>query len=183
MKKLSFSGLEDYLALITRRKWWAIMPFLLLSATVILVARLLPDIYVSETLILLEPELTSDFVKDLVNVSMEQRLREIQETVLSRTNLLRISTEFERELNDYRRLDDEKRVTALRNDINIDFQTERGFGSPVFGFRVSYQNRDPKLAQKITSRLASLFIEYDGRNRGQVVSGTTEFLNNELEKV
>src|SRR5438128_8215381 len=117
MKKLSFSGPEDYLALVTRRKWWAIVPFLVLSATAVLVARLLPGIYVSETLILAEPELSNEVVKDLINVSMEKRLREIQEIVLSRTNLLRIIAEFESGLKDYRGLDDQKRATALRNDI------------------------------------------------------------------
>src|SRR2546425_5963705 len=183
MKKLSFSGVEDYLALIARRKWWALAPFLLLTVMVILVARLLPDIYVSETLILVEPELPSDFVKDLVNVSIEKRLREIQETVLSRTNLLRIINEFETGLKNYRGLDAERRVTTLRNDISIEFETERGLDSPVLGFRISYQNQDPQLAQRITSRLASLFIEYDNRNRVQLVSGTTEFLNSELDKV
>lgn len=184
MKKLTFSGAQDYLALLHRRKVWAVIPFLLILAVIIRVAYLLPNVYVSESLLLVEQrELPADFIRDLINVSAEKRLREIQETVLSRTNLISILRQFESGLKSYRGLNEEKRVAAFRNDINMDFQTEGGRGSPVFSFKISYQNQDPRLAQQITNRLASLFIEFDSRNRSELVMGTTKFLTSELEKV
>ena len=184
MKRLNLSSVQDYLALIHRRKSWALIPFALLSAAIIRVGYLLPSVYVSESSILVEQrELPADFVRDLINVSPEKRLREIQETVLSRTNLLRILKQFEAGLKSYRGLNEEKRVAAFRNDINMDFQTEAGRGSSVFSFKISYENQDPRLAQQITNRLASLFIEFDNRSRAEMVMGTTQFLNSELQKV
>src|SRR5206468_369739 len=50
-------------------------------------------------------------------------------------------------------------------------------------FRISYQNQNPELAQKIAGKLTSLFIEQDSRVREVQVFGTTEFLSGELEKV
>jgi uncharacterized protein involved in exopolysaccharide biosynthesis len=48
---------------------------------------------------------------------------------------------------------------------------------------ISYRNQNPDLAQKITARLASLFIEQDNKNREDKVFGTAEFLETELKKV
>ena len=37
MKPLSFNGPQDYLALLVRRKWWILLPFLVLSSAITLV--------------------------------------------------------------------------------------------------------------------------------------------------
>ena len=50
-------------------------------------------------------------------------------------------------------------------------------------FRISYENKDPGLAQAITAKLTTLFIEQDNRVRETQVFGTTEFLATELEKI
>src|SRR5262245_60057416 len=96
MKGLHFSSPQDYLALLVRRKWWVLLPFLALSSLAILLTSALPKMFVSETLILIRPrDVPEDFVKDLIAGSTEQRLTAIQQTVLSRTNLVAILHEFE----------------------------------------------------------------------------------------
>lgn len=186
--KSRLSKSSDYLALFVRRKWWIIVPFVALSAMVILLTRLLPSAYVSETLILIQPrDIPKDFVKDLISGTNEQRLTAIEQTVLSRTNLLQILNQFESGLKDFQGLNDEKKVAKLRNKIKVTLEAQRrrpgGVELPVSYFRISYQNPNPELAQKITSRLASLFIEQDNRVRETQVFGTTEFLSTELNKV
>ena len=54
---------------------------------------------------------------------------------------------------------------------------------PLTYFRIAYQNQNPELAQKIASKLTTLFIEQDNKTREDQVFGTTEFLSAELEKV
>ncbi|RPJ87609.1 MAG: hypothetical protein EHM18_00265 [Acidobacteria bacterium] len=182
MKGISFSDPAELFALLKRRKAWVIFTLLLLFPCGIVVAWLLPGIFVSETLILIEPrDVPDEFVKNLISVSTEERLSAIQETVLSRTNLLRVIYEFPllRGSNE----DDQSLITRLRDNIAIDFQERKGRdNSPVY-FKISYQNRDPNVAQKVTARLAVLFIEYDSRTREDQVFGTAEFLNEELQKV
>src|SRR5438093_13079326 len=73
----------------------------------------------------------------------------------------------------------------MRDMIKIYYDVDQRMGAPlpVTYFHVSYQNRGPELAQKIASKLASLFIEQDNRAREGQVFGTTELLNAELDKV
>jgi polysaccharide chain length determinant protein (PEP-CTERM system associated) len=147
---------------------------------------MLPRLYVSDTLILIRPrDVPNDFVRDLVAGTTEQRLSSIEQRVLSRTNLVEILREFEGELLEYQQLNMDDKVLKLRDAIKVTFAVDQRMGAPlpVTYFHVSYQNGNPELAQKITIKLASLFIEQDGRAREDQVFGTTEFLSTELEKV
>jgi len=181
MKKVVLSSPQDYLALLIRRKWWILMPLLCLSTVVGVVTYYLPNIYTSETLILVEPrEVPDDFVRDLITLDSAQRLSAVQQTLLSRTNLLRILSEFRGELVSLQDLNEDKKISTLLDSIDIEAETSQRETSFL---RIRYENRNPELAQRITSRLASLLIEYDNRQRQEQVFGTTEFLQNEVDKV
>jgi len=186
MKKSRFAGLKDYLALIVRRKWWILGTFIIFAGLAALFAKILPVTYLSESTIQIQQrDIPSDFVKDLIAGNTDQRLSIIEQTILSRTNLLKVLSEFERELGGYRGMNDQAKVARLAKRIRIRFPTERVRGTylPVTSIRISYRDRNPELAQKITSRLTALFIEQDNLAREEQVYGTTQFLSAELEKV
>jgi succinoglycan biosynthesis transport protein ExoP len=186
MKRMRLRGLYDYLALVVRRRWWVAISFIAFSALAVLFSTLFPEIFLSETMILIQPrDVPTDFVKDLIAGTTDQRLSSIEQTVLSRTNLLKILNEFEDRLSGYRGLNDDRKVVKLKKRIKIDFYSERrnGVYLPTTSFRISYRDQNPELAQKITERLASLFIEQDNRARVDQVFGTTDFLTRELNKV
>src|SRR5262249_31440229 len=110
----------------------------------------------------------------------------IEQSVLSRTNLIQILREFGDRLPEFARLNMDERVLKLRDQIGIVFQTQarsQGKELPLTYFRITYQNQNPELAQKIASRLTTYFIEQDNRARETQVYGTTEFLSAELEKI
>ncbi len=178
--------LNGYLALLVRRKWWIIVPFLALSAFSVLFARVIPDAYISDTMIMIQPrEIPTDFVGDLISGSTDQRLSSIEQTILSRTNLLKICSEFENSMDQYHGLNNEAKVAKLKSQILIRFPTEGSGGSymPVTHIRISFRDNNPELAQKIAGRLTSLFIEQDARTRESRVFGTTQFLKTQLGKV
>jgi len=142
--------------------------------------------YVSDTLILIRPrDVPEEFVKNLLAGSTEQRLTAIEQTVLSRTNLIQILNEFADRLPEYRGLNMDEKVLKLRKQIQVTFEVEKKMGVqlPVTYFHISYQNGSPDLAQMICAKLTSLFIEQDNRAREVQVFGTTEFLSGELDKV
>ena len=179
-------GLPDYLAVFARRRWWVIVPFLALSSLTVLVALIVPKVYLSETMILIQPrDVPTEFVKDLLSGSTEERLNTIEEMILSRTNLLSIVNEFNNRLTGYRGLNDDRKYLKLKKRVAIEIAQERSRGKylPVTNFRISYRDQDPELAQKITMRLATLFMEKDGRTRETQVFGTTRFLQKEWNKV
>jgi polysaccharide chain length determinant protein (PEP-CTERM system associated) len=177
---------QDYVALFVRRKWWIAVPFVAVSSLAALFAWVLPSAYVSETLILIQPrDVPADFVKELIAGTNEQRLSSIEQTVLSRTNLLKILNEFDANLKGLQGLNLDRKVERLRDRIVMSFEVERrrNVTLPVAYFRITFRDQDPALAQNIASRLASLFIELDNRVRETQVYGTREFMENELQKV
>ena len=48
-------------------------------------------------------------------------------------------------------------------------------------FRVTYESPDPQLAQRITERIARLFIEENLRDRAALVDGTSQSIDAEIE--
>jgi polysaccharide biosynthesis transport protein len=186
MKKARLKNLNDYLALLVRRRWWVVIPTVMLCGLAVLIALLFPKMYPSQTMILLQPrDVPTEFVKDLVGGDTDERLTAIEQTILSRTNLLRILSEFENQLPEFQTLNDERKVAKIKKRMGIDFTSgpsSRKMSSPT-NIRITYRDRNPLVAQKITARLASLFIEQDNRTREDKVFGTAEFLQSELDKV
>src|SRR5262249_50321352 len=144
-------------------KWWVIFPFLALSSAATLLTYMLPKMFVSETLIVIRPrDIPEDLVKDLIGGSTQQRLDAIQQTVLSRTNLVQILNEFEDRLTEYKDLNMDQKVLRLNSRIKIELEAQKP-GTQIDYFRISYQSRNPELAQKVTAKLTSLFIEQDNK--------------------
>lgn len=184
MKKLVIKEPVDVLLMVARRKWWALLAFLPLAAATVLVALLLPSVYVSETLVLVESrDAPNDIVRDLVTLDTSERLVAVQQKILSRTNLSRILNEFASGFDEWRRLNEAQQIERLRGRINIEITTgRRGRETLVPYFNISYSDTDPVLAQKVTARLAELFIYEDSKTREEQVFGLKEFLQKELDK-
>jgi succinoglycan biosynthesis transport protein ExoP len=136
-------------------------------------------------LILLQPrDVPPDFVRDLIGGDTDARLRTIEHTILSRTNLLNVLGEFGNRLPSFRGLNDERKVEKLKKRIAINFSLDQQrSNSSATNIRISYRDHNPEIAQKITARLGSFFIEQDNRVREDRVFGTAEFLESELKKV
>jgi succinoglycan biosynthesis transport protein ExoP len=186
MKKSRLKNLHDYLALIVRRRWWVISTIVALCGLTALIALLMPKSYTSQTMILIQPrDVPNDFVKDLIGGNTDERLSAIEQTILSRTNLLKIVDEFGDRLPEYQGLNDERKVLKLKKRIAIEFPSERrrGVYLPTTNILISYRDRNQELAQKITAQLASFFIEQDNRAREGKVYGTAEFFETEVKKV
>lgn len=186
MKKARLKNLNDYLALIVRRRWWVIATFVAFCGLTMLIALSIPQSFISQTMIVIQPrDVPTDFVRDLIGSDTDERLNAIEQTILSRTNLLKILEEFGSRMPEYSGLNDERKVLKLNKRISIEFSSGQRRSAPLTttSIIIRYRDRDPELAQKITARLASLFIEQDSRTREDKVYGTAEFMAAEVQKV
>ncbi len=115
------------------------------------------------------------YVKAAVD-SMEDRLQTISQHILSRSRLERIIVDLGL-YEDLRRTEVmEDVVQRMRRDIDIP-----PIGKADTSFRVTYVSRDAKTAQEVTTRLASLFIEENMRERENLAEDTNQFLDSQLE--
>jgi polysaccharide chain length determinant protein (PEP-CTERM system associated) len=168
---------EDLLRILRRRVWLLVVPFAIVSAATAVYARLLPDVYRSDTLILVVPQrVPESYVKSTVTAKIEDRLQSITQQILSRTRLERIITDFN--------LYEEERQTMIMEDIVERMRTKDVAVQVVKGdaFRVSYSGGNPRTVMKVTDRLASLFIEENLRDREVQAEGTNQFLESQLEE-
>jgi polysaccharide chain length determinant protein (PEP-CTERM system associated) len=145
------------------------------TAAGVFVFKRLPSQYRSETLIMVIPQRIPDtYVKPTVTGSVEDRLPTINDQILSRSRLERIINDFD--------LYKEQRATGLMEDV---VQRMRGeIDVNLVGkesFRVSYVSHEPKTAQRVTERLAGLYIEESLRDRENITEDTNRFLESQLQ--
>jgi len=165
----------DLVHVVRRRMWLLLLPFALISATTAVVARLLPDKYKSDTLILVVPQqVPESYVRSTVTTRIEDRLQSIAQQILSRTRLERIIQDFNLYEKERRTGIMEDVVEGMRKDINI--QVVKGDA-----FRVTYSGTEPRTVMRVTERLASLFIEENLHDREVLADGTNQFLEAQLE--
>jgi polysaccharide chain length determinant protein (PEP-CTERM system associated) len=168
-------SLEDVVLSAWRRKWWAILPAIAITAGVYAWVRTLPNLYRSDTLILVVPQrVPENYVKSTVTTRIEDRLQSIQQQILSRTRLERIIQDFNLYADARRTAIMEDVVERMRGNINV--QVVKGDA-----FRVSFTSDEARTAMRVCERVASLFIEENLRDREVLAEGTNQFLEAQLE--
>jgi len=175
-------GLDEYWAMVVRRRWWILGPLFLGWLIVFASAWIIPPKYTSETVILVEQQkVPTQFVMPNVQVDLEERLQSITQQVLSRSRLLAIINN----LHLYQGLffsSPDDQIIQMRKDIKIDLiQTPPVQGkSELTAFKVSYIADKPQIAQQVNTQLAALFIDENVRASQQQSESTTNFLDSQL---
>jgi polysaccharide biosynthesis transport protein len=137
--------------------------------------------YKSGTLILVEePTMPKNYVVPNVNDDLQGRLQSISQQILSRTRLLIIIDS----LNLYngkgqQKLSPDDKVERMRKDIDIELVRDKS--EAISAFKIDFSASNPYVAQQVTSKLTSLFIDENLKVRQQQSEGTTDFIENQLE--
>jgi polysaccharide biosynthesis transport protein len=169
---------KRYLRILHRRRWWFAIPAFAVWAIIWVMSWLLPTIYRSETVILVEQQnVPEQYVIANIGDDLQQRLQSMTQQILSRTRLLRIIDEF----NLYKDRSGDDRVDRMREDIQIEIVQAPG-RNDLSAFKIAYLSKNPQIAQDVVSKLSSLFIEENLKARQQRSVDTTEFLESQLEE-
>lgn len=138
-----------------------------------------PTLYASHSVLAMVPQRVPEhFVQSGRSITdLDQRVRTATASILSRTRLERLVDDLELYP------DDQKSgvpiatiVREMRDDIVV---TSLGDGT----FRVQFSYVDPKLAHRVTERLASLFVEENLRDREMIAENTNQFLDSQLDEI
>lgn len=168
-----------------RRKWLAIVVFLIPLTGVVSLVMALPNVYRSATSVLVErQQLPEDLVRTTVSSQVEIRLRTLSAEILSRARL----EELIRRFGLYPELrasgSPEEAVGRMRRDISLQLTSTdpTGRGGTTISFALRYQGRDPETVALVTNALASFYIEENLKVRERLAAGTTEFLRAQLDQ-
>jgi polysaccharide chain length determinant protein (PEP-CTERM system associated) len=169
----------DYLRILRRRKAWLIVPFILTVAAGVALLFLLPSWYRSTTTIAATgPQVSSDLVRSDAVRDREERVRAFEQQLLSGSTLQQVVRE-ERLAADT----SETLLAELRRRITVLPAAPIGPADPmsVGAFQISYVDRSPDLAYRVTGRLAQVFVAATAKTREARAEDTSAFLESQLQ--
>jgi polysaccharide chain length determinant protein (PEP-CTERM system associated) len=173
--------LNEYWARARRRYWHFLIPLFLGWATVFALSWLLPSVYRSGTLILVQqPKVPQQYVVPVVSSDLQERLNSITQQIISRTRLEGIINKLNLYSDERVHKTPDDLVQRMRKDIDIELVRSTG-DKEVTAFNVYYSSRDPRLAQRVTTELTTLFITENLQSRREQAEQTTHFLQSQLE--
>lgn len=173
----------DYLSVLRRRRWWFVAPVAVCLVAGALVALFMPREYQSiATIGVAAPTLSPDILKGVSSLDASERQRAVSQHLLSPAVLERVVRE--------ERLDPAKPTEAvagwLRRRVSIEVprpigvsvRSERGLDS----FELGFADRERERTQRITNRLASIFVEENSKQTTARAENTVEVLGGQLRE-
>jgi polysaccharide biosynthesis transport protein len=171
--------LRDYVQIAKRRKWWIILTAVGLCVACSVMAKRLPNMYRSQTTILVDPQKVPDvYVPSTVTTSVAERLTTLTEQVTSPTLLRGLRDELHLYPEAQGREAEERMIKRMQKSITVD--TMNG-GHQINAFQIAYSDHDPVIAARMANELAHALIRGNLKAREEEFTGTAEFLDNELQ--
>lgn len=168
---------------IWKQRWWVVSIWVAISIATPLIVRLLPPVYHSEAVVLLESQrIPKSFVSPTtVDSDLWQRLNSLIQKVLSHTRLTQVVSSFNLYAEEAEDLTPDELVAIMRDDITVEMETGLGQSDRPPAFRVGYSAPDPDVAAQVANRLAGLFIARDLETRALEVESTADFLESQVQ--
>jgi uncharacterized protein involved in exopolysaccharide biosynthesis len=166
--------------MIWKRRWLALICWIVASAASLAVVRMLPSIYQSQAIVLVDSQkIPENFVTSTVNGDVADRLALISQDIMSSSRLLEIIRAYDLYKAERRTNTQEEILRQMHNDISISVE-KSWTGGRMQAFRLGYQGRDPKVVTEVTNRLAGLYVAENARARESQAEGTVVFLRKQL---
>jgi len=183
--------LKYYLAALSYRKGRVLLIAVFVFIASATVAFGLPPVYRSTATILIEEQdIPPDLVRSTVTSYADQRIQVISQRVMSRNNLKSIIEKYGLYAEEARIETSERIIERMRKDVSleilssdvIDPRSGRSTQATI-AFSISYDSRDPAMAQRVANELVSLYLTENIRNRTQKAEETSEFLRDEADRL
>lgn len=174
-------SLTEYLDILRRKKLAILIPAVVVMIASYIAIKRLPNLYESSTFIMVEAP-KHENASDNLLPDLSRRLATLRQQVTSRSRLEAVIEKFDlfktqRERGE--RLDD--LIADMRGLIGVDVNTSQE--NVTRAFTLSYRDRDPQTAQKITAELAEQLIADNVKVMESLASGETEILNTRAQEL
>jgi len=157
----------------------------------ITIAVILPSVYRSAAIVLIEQqEIPSELVQSTVTSYADQRIQTISQRVMTTSNLTDIMDEYGLYQEEREQEPTTVILEKMREDIGLEMISaevvDPRSGRPTeatIAFEVSYENRSPQLAQRVANELTNLYLSENIKNRTEMATETTSFLKEEASEL
>jgi polysaccharide chain length determinant protein (PEP-CTERM system associated) len=178
----SSDTLQRVVGIIARGRW-----LILLTASVVVLATVvvlyqLPNRYTSEATLLVVPQqVPARYVTPTTETNIADALQAMTQDVLSRARLLELIDQFGLYPKERQRLAPEEVIELMRKYIEIQPMDPAPGRKEITSFKISFVAEKAILAQEVTSKLTSFFIQANLKTREDQAASTTNFLRDALE--
>ena len=173
----------EYAKIAWKRKWLIVLPAIAIASSVAWVVHRLPDIFESQTLIVVKPStLPTGVVPGLSEENLSRQLGSIMQVVTSRSQLEPLVLKYD--LYRAERLRGEPMevmIDIMRNNIKVEVNTSRN--DITNGFNISYRGRDPRSTQAVAADLASKYIDEQTKSTISASKSAKEFIEAQAKQV
>jgi protein tyrosine kinase modulator len=169
-----------------RRVFYFTIPFVLVLAVGAFVTAAWPAKFLSRGTILVESqEIPSDLVRPTVAALANDRIRVIEQRIMTRDNLLELARKFQLSPGWQERLSGTEVVDFIRRRAQISPSELRLQGSQknAIAFTVGFEYEQPLIATKVANELVTMILKEDVRSRTDYASETTKFLAKEVKRL
>jgi polysaccharide biosynthesis transport protein len=176
---------RDYVNFLRKRIWWIVVPALLIGPVGSFVIYLIPDMYRSYTVVLVEPQkIDPNFVRNPLSVAVKDRLNQIRNKILGSSNLDAILNKFKLFQDQMVKLTHQAQIELLRKriDIYVDLPAAGSQANQVSYFSISYVDTDPYVAQKVCAEVASQFLSEEEKQSKERILSTSGFIDTQIEE-
>jgi polysaccharide biosynthesis transport protein len=165
-----------------RRRWWFLLTASVISMGAVAISLELPNRYMSEaTLLVVQQQVPERYVVPNTTSDLDEELQAMTQDVLSRSQLLGIINDLDLYHSAKTRLGDEQAVELMRKDIQLEsIENKNRQDKGPNAFKISYTGSSPQIAQEVTTRLTTLFVDEDLKTQEQQDTDTTSFLQTQL---
>jgi polysaccharide biosynthesis transport protein len=182
MERKPPSSVSDFVAVIQRRKYWIVIPALVVIAAGLALSRLVPRSYKSTSTVLVQGQnMPSIYVKSSEGNASNTRLEQIKLEVMSGVGFPQIIEK----LNLYPKLRQQANMASviaqMRRDITVEEVPDAGDDHGGVGaFTISYIGATPQETRDATREITSLFLQQSMKDGRQQAQGADSFLTTQV---
>jgi len=173
---------DPILGILSRRRWTILSIAVTITLGTVAALYRLPNRYTSEaTLFVVEQQIPQRYVTPTSTTELEEALPAMTQEVLSRNRLLELVEQFDLYPKQRHHLAPEEIETLVHKDLSIEPLPPAPGHRESNAFKISFMAPKAILAQEVTSRLTTLFIQENLRTREDQARHTAEFLHTQTE--
>lgn len=165
----------DIMDILRRKKWVILFSVLLIHMGAAVYCILAPDLYRSTVkLLVIPPAVSEGMVRSTVSIDSKDRLKMIEQDILSGARLSGMIKELGLFKEEGRGMSPDALVDRVRKRIDMEIEGKNTF-------ILFFQDENPEIAMRVTSRLGSFFVEENIRSRESTAQETSKFLTDEVQ--
>jgi uncharacterized protein involved in exopolysaccharide biosynthesis len=177
--------LSRYYAILKKRIFYLVVPFVLIFVAGILVTAIQRPIYLAEGKILISGDaIPVDLVRPTVTSAAAERIQVIQQRIMTRDNLLAIVKKYSLFYNEQKWMSSSQILDLIRERTQvhlIDVSTAQQ--NATIAFTVSFESENPAVAMNVANEFVTLILAEDARSRTNRAVETTKFLSRETTRL